>query len=313
MIAPNDLEIGIIDVTHRLGCTSHHISELARSGHIAKDRLSKLTANGAENFFVEADATCEDMAKDVISDLLLRNDVDPQDVDLVLFTSTIYELTALYPDIVVQNVARHAGCRNAKTFSIHHAYCVSPFLAIKFLLEYLPSLETSNPLAVVVCADKMAESLQYLRPVGDTGVHSDGAAAILLAADGPRSVVRSVDIAMTANGGQAFDAQMRIAANPFFFAKLFSVLKNSVDVVPHDSRNNLNLCPNNLSPNEWRNFAQKLNISQSNIIFNPGMGHVFGGDPFINWSNRPRAEKSMTLLAASAAGSTYATALLEDV
>lgn len=305
--------LGIVDVTKSLGALRFSVESLVQRGHVTSAQADLIRDNGSKFYHRSDERDSESLAVGAVKDLLARNDIDPAAVGFVVFTSTVFETTALYPDLVAQRIARASGCTRAKVFSIQHAYCVSPFVAMKVMQAYAGPDLGQGFLAIIVCADTLGPVVEDLRAIDMLGVHSDGAAAILVGADGPRHMVVDMEITMIPSRYRGQSENGAIQSDPLYFAYLAKTLKKLCTANTLADFSDIRFCPNNLNLQAWTQIATLFGIPFGNIHFDQDCGHVFGADPFFNLIDAARGDAQRFILAASGIGGVFAAAYVERV
>jgi 3-oxoacyl-[acyl-carrier-protein] synthase III len=302
--------IGIANICACFGENAVAIDWLVDAGHLTNERCSAIRNNGTSNYFRSMDQSPERLAINAVNELLQQSATDPRDIGFLIFTSTVFESTALYPDLIAQRIARETGCITAKAFAMQHVYCVSPLAALKLLRAYFNHCETLS-FAIIVSADAMGGVTENLRAISTLGLHSDGAVAILVSNARHRYQVADVDLFMESSRFRGQDADGNILGGNMYFAMTAKLIRNIISknhVTPDDR---IDLFANNLDINAWKGIAKILNIPEDRIHFDHHSGHVFGADPFINLKNAGECRTDYCVLAATGVAGTFGAALLK--
>lgn len=301
---------GIADICFRLGRETVDINWLEESEMLSAERTSAIKINGTSRYFRSDNKPAEQLAIEAAQGLFEQTGINPRDIQFFIFTSTVFEITALYPDLPAQRIARATGCQNAKTFSLQHVYCVSPLAAIKLLRAYFA--DTTNPAyAIVVCADAIGSVTEHLRAIETSGVHSDGAAAILLTNRSAEYEVCDIDYFTNVSKFLGREVDGTLVASPMYFAMIAKLIRILLvrNRIPKDAK--IDLFTNNLDLHAWRGIGKLLNIPAERIHFDQQTGHVFGADPFITLKKFGSNQADYCLLAATAVAGTVGAALLK--
>jgi len=139
--SPTTNSFGIAGLATRFGDATIGLEDLTSREICTGDQVAAIRAAGSRQFFRSMKLSPEELAVDATRKVLKQVGVEPADVAFLVFCSTVFESTALYPDITASRIADEVGCVNAKSFSVQHAYCVSPFVALQILDEYLGERE----------------------------------------------------------------------------------------------------------------------------------------------------------------------------
>ncbi|GLU33368.1 hypothetical protein WKR88_24895 [Trinickia caryophylli] len=303
---------GIARLGSCFGDATMELDDLTHREICSVEEVDAIRAAGSRQFFRSMTLSIEELAVDATRNVLREAGIEPADVGFLVFCSTVFESTALYPDVIASRIADGAGCVHAKTFSVQHAYCVSPFVALQILKEYFGERE-QPAYGVVVCADMIGKSAEYLRPIGVLGVHSDGAAAMLVTNRSPEFQLLDTEIFIDPARFQGRSDDGRIQHDVRYFMLLAKVLKTLLNRCNVDSMDDVALFPNNLSAPSWRKIGQLLSIREENILLGemPRVAHVFGADPFLNLASPACAtDRRYALLVASGIAGAFGAALM---
>lgn len=303
---------GIAGLSSCFGDAAIELDDLASRKICTSDRVEAIRAAGSRQFFRSMTLSVEELAVGATRKVMHDAGIDPADVGFLVFCSTVFESTALYPDIVASRIADEAGCVNAKTFSVQHAYCVSPFVALQILKEYFGDREQPS-YGVVVCSDVIVETAEFLRPIGALGVHSDGAAAMLVTNRRPAFELLDTEVFIDPARFQGQNDDGSIQHDVRYFMLLAKVLKTLLKRCDVESIDDIALYPNNLSVPSWHKICQLLSIREENVHLDemPKVAHVFGADPFLNLAaSAVSNDRPYALLVASGIAGAFGAALM---
>lgn len=303
---------GISGLSSCFGDSTIDLDDLTNREICTRDRTEAIRAAGSRQFFRSLTLSVEELAVDAASKVLGDAGIAPDEVGFLVFCSTVFESTALYPDIIASRIADQAGCVNAKTFSVQHAYCVSPFVALQILKEYFDSC-TRPSYGLIVCSDVIVETAEFLRPIGALGVHSDGAAAMLVTNSAPAFELLDTEVFIDPARFQGQNNDGSIQHDVRYFMLLAKVLKTLLKRCAVESIDDIALYPNNLSVPSWHKICQLLSIREENVHLSemPNVAHVFGADPFLNLAASASSnDRPYALLVASGIAGTFGAALM---
>lgn len=303
---------GIAAMSSCFGDASSDVDDLAVREICPMERVEAIRAAGSGRFFRSVTRSVEDLASEATRKVLAEAGIDARQVAFLVFCSTVFESTALYPDIAATRIAEEAGCVNARTFSVQHAYCVSPFVALQILKEYFRGAAQPS-YGIVVCSDVIVSTAEFLRPIGNIGVHSDGAAALLVTNDRPKYALLDTEIYIDPARFQGQNDDGSIQHDSRYFMLLAKVLKTLLKRCEVGAIDDIALFPNNLGAPSWHKICQLLAIRRENVHLGEmeNVAHVFGADPFLNLAaSAERSDRQYALLAASGIAGTFGAALM---
>lgn len=303
---------GIAGLSSCFGDAVIKLDDLMNREICTGDRVDAIRAAGSQQFYRSMTLSVEELAVGATRKVLRDAGVDPADVGFLVFCSTVFESTALYPDIIASRIADESGCVNAKTFSVQHAYCVSPFVALQILKEYFS--ERGQPsYGIVVCSDVIVETAEFLRPIGALGVHSDGAAAMLVTNQRPEFELLDTEVFIDPARFQGQNGDGSIQHDVRYFMLLAKVLKTLLKRCDVESIDDIALYPNNLSAPSWHRISRLLSIREENVHLTEmsKAAHVFGADPFLNLAAcASSTDRRYALLVASGIAGAFGAALM---
>jgi 3-oxoacyl-[acyl-carrier-protein] synthase III len=300
---------GLSDIAIQYGTEKIDIASLVERKLLSKAQAIAIQANGSSSYYRSTNRSPEQLAIDAVSALLKSERIDPCDVNFLVFTSTIFESTALYPDLIANRIARKTGCKNAKAFALQHLYCVSPLAAMKLLKAYFEHRKAPSQ-AIVVCADAIGGVTENLRAINTLGLHSDGAAAISITNGQYKYELIDVSVFTDGSKHRGQNSDGTILGGNMYFAMAAKMIRNIITVNGITKTSAIELFPNNLDINAWRSIGRILRIPEERIHFDRQSGHVFGADPFINLKNADNDKAGYRILAATGIAGTFGAALL---
>jgi 3-oxoacyl-[acyl-carrier-protein] synthase III len=302
--------LGIVGICAKFGEQDVDIDWLVQQEHITKECSNAIQTAGTSRYFRSKNQSPEQLAVNAVGEVLQQSGIDPGAINYLIFTSTVFESTALYPDLIAQRIARQTGCTSAKAFALQHVYCVSPLAALQLLRAYSNHREEPS-LGIIVSSDAMGDVTESLRAIGSLGLHSDGAVAILVSNAQHQFELTDIDLYMDGSRFRGQDSDGNILGGNLYFAMAAKLIRNIVrrNDISRDAR--IDLFANNLDINAWNSIGRILNIPEDRIHFDRHSGHVFGADPFINLKNAGRCQADYCILAATGVAGTFGAALLK--
>jgi 3-oxoacyl-[acyl-carrier-protein] synthase III len=307
-----DFQLGIADICICMGTEAIDLQSLVEQRFLSRDKSDAINRNGSSRYYRSKDHSPEHLAIDAVLGLLNQATIDPQDIQFLIFTSTVFETTALYPDLIAQRIARATGCLNAKAFSVQHMYCVSPLAAMHLLKAYFVHV-TEPAHAIIVCADSMGGVTENLRVLDASGVHSDGAAAILICNTVANYQICDIELFTNVAKFLGRETDGMLVGSSMYFAMITKLIRGMLtrnDVLENAK---IELFANNLDLAAWRGIGKILKIPEDQVHFDQQSGHVFGADPFINLKNAGSLSADYCVLAATGVAGTIGAALLRPI
>ena len=285
------------------------LTQLVAEKHLTADKSHLIRNNGTNGYHRSSDQTPQELAAGCVMALLENAEVKAAEIDLLVFTSTVFESTSLYPDLIALQVAKRCRCNSAKTFSVQHLYCVSPLAALQLVAAYFHA-DPKMHNAVIVCADTIGAATEHLRAIDVSGLHSDGASAILLQNGGPGQKFKDIEIFQDVAKYQGHNPDGTIINSALNFAIVAKLVRTVMNRNGLGRGDRIGLFPNNLDFHAWMGIAQILGIEDKHVHFNRHSGHMFGADPFLNLHASDKSQFDYHILAATGVAGTFGVALL---
>lgn len=241
---------------------------------------SALSACGANHYYSADGRHLLDMGAEALDKLfgnlpVARNEIDA----LVLYqTSPCNVLPAPYS--LAGALRERCGLGSALAFSIVQQQCVSPVHAFR-ALDALMTKHEHWRYAVLVGIDTILR--EELRPIANSGFHSDGAAALLISRDGP-SRIRCVETYNDPKATQGILADGSYEPNENYLWSLISVVRRVMKAARLSSDQVTTIIPHNVNLPAWRQALEAVRIPVERLFSdNFGRtGHIFGSDVAIN-------------------------------
>ncbi|SEQ97866.1 3-oxoacyl-[acyl-carrier-protein] synthase III C-terminal domain-containing protein [Actinokineospora terrae] len=190
-----------------------------------------------------------------------------------------------YPVNPLRELCAKLGLDHALSFTVTHQACATGLLALDVAGRLLASDPDPDALALVVSGEKTFTPDAMLVP--ETAVFGEGAAAALVAANGPAD--RVLSYATSVRGD--FDGRLIIdpdlaARFQYEYPRLLSeVLLAAVERAGLTLDDIALLLPHNVNSVSWRRVAKRVGYPVEQVLLDnvPVTGHSFAADPFLNY------------------------------
>ncbi|MCA3242302.1 MAG: 3-oxoacyl-ACP synthase [Rubrivivax sp.] len=272
--------IGIAASDYVLGREQRPLAEWADEQQLSTSRLQALVDNGVANLHRARGETLLGLGVAAVQRLLDREDVDPASIDALVVCQTSPCNTLPMPFTLAGSLRSALRLQRAWTFSVAQQQCVSELHALR-VLQALFARRTRWQRALVVGVDTILR--EDLRAIGDAGVHSDGASALLVTRDAPCRLL-AVETYNDARSVEGIRADGSYEANDNYLWSLVSVVRRlarSARVQPLEFQQVL---PHNVNLPSWLQAMDTLRIPRERLFTRnfARIGHVFGSDAAIN-------------------------------
>ena len=272
--------IGIASTAYVLAKAQDTVNEWCSSQAVAEERRQTLLRNGANRFHRAEHEGLIDLGKDAISQVLKTGGVPTSEIDALVICHTS-PLSALPMPYTLAGTLRQAcGLSRAYSLGITQQQCVSSLHA----LRVLDALFTRHPewgSAIVVTIDTIVR--EDYRLVGDAGVHSDAASAVLVQRRAPGRVngLQTYNDPRAAQGVMP-DTLYRTDTN--YVWTLVSVIRRVLKAAGIEPGHLSTILPHNVNLPAWRQVLASLSLPEERLFQTnfARMGHAFGSDVAIN-------------------------------
>ncbi len=241
---------------------------------------SALSASGANHYFSADGRHLLDMGNEAVDKLFDSLAVAPDEIDVLILyqTSPCNVLPAPYS--LAGALRQRCGLSSALAFSIVQQQCVSPVHAFRALDALMEKHEHWRH-AILVGIDTILR--EDLRPIANSGFHSDGASALLVSRDGS-SRIRCVETYNDPKATQGILADGSYEPNENYLWSLISVVRRVMKSAQLSSEQVTTVIPHNVNLPAWRQALDALRIPAERLFSdNFGRtGHIFGSDAAIN-------------------------------
>lgn len=280
--------LGIVSTAYAVGQDCISLGDWCRRQGIPAERERALQENGAQQLYATAGERLAEMACTAVARALAQAKVAPHEVDVLVIYQTAPVNTAPMPFTLAGAIREGAGLSRAYAFAITQQMCVSPLHALR-VLSALFERHPEWRHALLVGADNIL--YPDLRTLGDAGVHSDGAGAIVLG----RHVGNRLLGLQTYNEPQAMQ---RVQTDPLrsgphferyqdsenYLWTLISVARRVLRSAGIKAEELVSVLPHNVNLQSWRQALAAMKIPAERLFEqNIGrVGHLFGSDIAVN-------------------------------
>lgn len=190
-----------------------------------------------------------------------------------------------YPMNPVHELCQQFGLEHAVAFTVTHHACATGLLGVDLAGRLLTTDGDPDALALVVTGEKVFTPDAELVP--ETSIFGDGAAACLVAADGPHDRLLSYVAQLRGD----FDGRLRTDPDlGLRFAQAYPGLLGEVLLAaPEQAGLELSdidlILPHNVNEVSWRRVCRRIGYPVERVLLDnvSKYGHCFASDPFINY------------------------------
>lgn len=225
--------------------------------------------------------------------------------------------TAPYPVSPLHEVREALNLQHAKTLAVADHGCATGLLAMDVAGTLLAADGDPDALALILAGDKtFTPFTQWVR---DTSIMGEGMAAVLVAADGDRDLVRGYASRIHGRDDGVIDLTPEIAkeARRIYQDALAEVVGAATEEAGIGVADVDLVLPHNVNRVSWTVAAKNLGLPNDRFFLDNlgATGHCFCADPFINYQTvtelgllKPGDKYLMT---AAGLGQTFAAMVLE--
>jgi 3-oxoacyl-[acyl-carrier-protein] synthase-3 len=302
--------IGIANATYALARERTTIAEWCATRQLPELFAQQLAGNGAQHFHRVTEESLVHLGRAAIVKLLQASDIAADAIDAMVLCQTSPCNVLPMPYTLVGNLRKAARLSRAYVFSIAQQQCVSPLHALRALTALFDS-HRGWRYALVVGVDTILR--EELRAIGDAGIHSDGAGAMLIERDGPNRIL-SIETYNDARLSEGIRADGTYEPNDQYLWTLISVIRRVAKAAGVPPASLTSILPHNVNLPAWRQALDALRIPQERLFSeNFGrVGHVFSSDAAMNLADsRALHIPGKHLVFASGIGGTFGGFLLD--
>lgn len=239
-----------------------------------------------------------------------------QQVRYVIQARTL-QAVAPYPVTPLQDVRRALGLDHAVTFAVTQHACASGLLAVDLAGKLLAADGDPNALALIFTGEKAFTPSAQMIP--GTAIMGEGAAAILVRADGDRD--RLLGYATRTHGrfnaGLTLSAELARQFQQIYPDALAEVLLAAVDRAGIELADLDLVLPHNVNRVSWVRLCKQIGLPVEKLFLDniPVTGHCFCADSFINYQAASELGRLQPgdryLMAAVGLGATFSAMVFE--
>ncbi|MFE9424018.1 3-oxoacyl-[acyl-carrier-protein] synthase III C-terminal domain-containing protein [Kitasatospora sp. NPDC006697] len=226
-------------------------------------------------------------------------------------------VVAPYPRNPLHELVDRFGLRPTAAFTVTHHACAASLLAIDLAGRLLAVDGDPDALALVVAGEKTFT--KHARLVPETSVFGEGAAACLVAADGPRDRVLSYASSQLGefDGRLDIDKELQAAYQRGYPLAMVEVMEAALAQAGESWQTVRLLLPHNVNLVSWKRLCRLTGFPLDRVVLDnvPEVGHSFAADAFIN--HRTATARGLLrsgdryLIAAAGLGATFSAMVLE--
>lgn len=273
--------LGIVSVGYQLPQSSSTIERYCASHSLSEERRRALERNGAEHYFYAANSEgLVGMASGAIGRALADGELTPDQVDLFILCHTSPTNALPMPYTLAGILRQRCGLTRSYAFSISQQQCVSSIHALRVAGSLLAKNRNWR-YAVVLNADVIIN--ESYRIIGDAGIHSDAASAMLVSRDSSCRL-RSLHTYNAPKGPQSDAPEELYASEGSYVWVLVSVIRRALGAASLGVEDLASVLPHNVNLPAWRRVLEALRLPQERLFDQnfKRVGHGFGSDAVIN-------------------------------
>ncbi|MCW5667469.1 MAG: hypothetical protein KIT35_26845 [Piscinibacter sp.] len=296
--------IGIRDAAYTLGPQVDTVEAWCAAQGRPGEAAAALRRSGVERFHRATPQAQHELARSALERVLERAGVAPSQVDALVTCHTSPLNTLPAPLSFAGELRRAGGLRRALAFAVGQQQCVSALHALR-LLDWLFERQPGWRHAVVLCADTVL--VEALRPLGEAGMHSDGAAALLVQRDA-RSRLRGLHTYNHPRPSRGILEDGRYEADPHYLWALISLVRQVARAAGLQPGDFASVLPHNVNLPAWRQAMDALRLPRERLFERnfSRIGHTFGSDAAINLADSGAlVQPGHHLVVASGIGGTF--------
>jgi 3-oxoacyl-[acyl-carrier-protein] synthase-3 len=296
--------IGICDIAYTLGPVADTVASWCSSQGRPAGEADALARNGAQHFRRAGEQSQVELATRATRLLLAQSNISSEQVDVLVMCHTSPSNILPAPLSAVGEVRRGAGLRKALAFAVGQQQCVSPVHALR-MLELLFARRREWEVGVLLCADTLP--VESLRPIGNAGMQSDGASAVLLRR-GTGSRLRGLHTYNHSRPTQGILPDGGYEADPNYLWGLVSLVRSVARAAGLKPNEFTSVLPHNVNLPAWHQTVDALRIPRERLFDRnfARVGHAFGSDAAINLADSGAlARPGHHLVLASGIGGTF--------
>ncbi len=240
-----------------------------------------LLDSGAEHFFFANGEHKTLMAYQAVSQLLRNAALKADEIDVLIFFHTSQVAVLAPPESLAERVRSKLGMHKTLTFSISQQNCVSTLYALK-VLDALFNTHPEWRYAIAFGVDTIA--IETLRAIGDSGIHSDAASALLITPDKGPAKIKAIETYNDPRLVHGILSDGSYEQNDNYLWSAISVIRRSLKKAGIGADDLTSIVPHNTNYPGWAHVLRALKIPMEKLFSAnfARIGHAFGSDCAIN-------------------------------
>jgi 3-oxoacyl-[acyl-carrier-protein] synthase-3 len=302
--------IGISNSAYALGRERATIEQWCAAQRRPEPFVRQLAHNGARYFHRVASEGLVELGQAAIAKLLDASAIGAHQIDAMVLCQTSPCNVLPMPYTLVGSLRQAARLSRAYVFSIAQQQCVSPLHALRALAA-LFDMHRNWRYALLLGVDTILR--EDLRAIGDSGMHSDGAGAMLIERN-CGSCVCGIETYNDARPSEGIRPDGSYQPNEQYLWTLVSVIRRVAKSAAVPFTALTSILPHNVNLPAWRQALDALRIPQERLFTDnfARIGHTFGSDAAINLADSGALRApGKHLVFASGIGGTFGGFILE--
>ncbi|WP_428241201.1 3-oxoacyl-[acyl-carrier-protein] synthase III C-terminal domain-containing protein [Gynuella sp.] len=303
--------LGLNEVGFELGARKFFLSDSSFINSVDAQGLDTLHKNGAQSFYVADSESNLELGINAIESALKRSTLENRQINALILCHTSPINTLPVPYSLVSELAQKTSLSHCFVTTITQQQCVSSLYGLKLatgLFKTHPHWEG----AIICCIDKILN--EEYRLIGDAGVHSDAASAIVVEPESPATVV-AIETMTNSHIAKSIHASDLFINDPHYVWALVSLIRKTLKKSGVKADQLQSVLPHNVNLAVWKQVMMSLKLSET-ILFKENFsqsGHAFGSDTAINIATSGMLKKSgYHLIVSCGIGGCYGAILVEN-
>ena len=180
--------------------------------------------DGVNRFYKADETTTLALAVQAIEGMMMTNDCSYSNIDAMILCHTSPVNTFTYPYSFISELAEKLSLSHCFKTTITQQQCVSPLYGLK-LTQALLRLHLEWRACIVCCVDKIVD--EEFRKIGDFGVHSDAASALVVEQKGTL-MIRAIKTTNNYRVSRDVNYDNLFVTDPCFVWVLVSLIRETI-------------------------------------------------------------------------------------
>lgn len=274
----------IVSSAYYLPVAKGNVSSWCRAHQRPHDQEQALLKSGAEHFYFADGEDKTTMAINAVEKLLGDAKLNPEDISALVFFHTSQVTVLAPPESILERIRTKLGMRNTLGFSVSQQNCVSTLYAIN-VLDALFSVHPKWRYAIAFGVDTIA--VEKLRAIGESGIHSDAASAMLISPTEGAAKVTAIETYNDLRLAHGILSDGSYEENDNYLWSAISVIRRSLKAAGIGVDELTSVIPHNTNYPGWGHILRALKIPIEKLFSDnfARIGHAFGSDCPINLSD----------------------------